>query len=97
VYDGALRDVVERFAKTKVVTAHLQKSAEPVCADERLEELGHVLECNDLVVRLKVPRGDVAEAAKAVLERYPVADLSIEDEDVGSIIERIMQAREKTG
>jgi ABC-2 type transport system ATP-binding protein len=95
VYDGALRDVVERFARTKVVTAHLQKTADSVCADEGLRSLGEVLECNDLVVRLQVPRGEVASAAAAVLARYPIADLSIEDEDVGSIIERIMQAREQ--
>lgn len=93
VYDGALRDVVERYAKTKVVTAHLKKTGENVCADDRLSALGEVLDCNELVVRLKVPRASVAEAASAVLERYPVVDLSIEDEDVGSIIERIMQAK----
>lgn len=95
VYDGALRDVVERYARTKVVTAHLRKTGENVCADDQLTALGDVLECNELVVRLKVLRSDVADAASAVLSRYPVADLSIEDEDVGSIIERIMQAREQ--
>lgn len=95
VYDGSLREVVERFARTKVVTAHLHRTAEPVCADERLAEIGEVLDCNDLVVRLQVLRADVAVAAARVLERYPVADLSIEDEDVGTIIEHIMQARER--
>lgn len=95
VYDGALRDVVERYARTKIVTAHLRKTDENVCADERLAELGDVLECNEHLVRIKVPRTGVADAAATVLGRFPVADLSIEDEDVGSIVERIMQSKDR--
>ncbi len=95
VYDGALRDVVERFARHKVVTAQFGPNGGAICADPRLEALGRVVECTDALVRLQVPRGEVAEAAGALLARYPVADLSIEEEDVGTIIEQIM--REKAG
>lgn len=95
VYDGALRDVVERFARHKVVTAQFGPNGGSICADPRLEALGRVVECTDALVRLQVPRGEVAEAAGALLARYPVADLSIEEEDVGTIIEQIM--REKAG
>jgi ABC-2 type transport system ATP-binding protein len=93
VYDGALRDVVERFARHKVVTARLGPTAGAVCADPTLEALGRVVECTDALVRLQVPRAEVAGAAGALLERYPVADLSIEEEDVGTIIEQIMRAK----
>ena len=78
VYDGALRDVVERFARHTVVTARLGPNGGAVCADPTLEALGRVVECTDALVRLQVPRGEVAGAAGALLERYPVADLSIE-------------------
>lgn len=93
VYDGSLRDVVERYAKHKVVTAHLHDTGVSVGMDERVATLGQVLECNDLVIRMQVRRSDVAEASSALLERYPVADLTIEEEQVGTIIEQIMQAR----
>ena len=93
VYDGPLREVVERFARHKVVTARLGPNGGSVCADPRLEALGRVVECTDALVRLQVPRGEVAETASALLERYPVADLSIEEEDVGTIIEQIMRAK----
>jgi ABC-2 type transport system ATP-binding protein len=93
VYDGALREVVERFARHKVVTARLAPDGGPVCSDPALAALGHVVECTDALVRLQVPRGEVAGAAGALLERYPVADLSIEEEDVGTIIEQIMRAK----
>jgi ABC-2 type transport system ATP-binding protein len=97
VYDGALRDVVERFARHKVVTAHLRRDggAAPACDDPQLAALGHVAECTDMLIRVQVPRGEVAAAAAAMLARYPVADLSIDEEDVGTIIEQIMLAREE--
>ena len=38
----------------------------------------------DAMVRIQVPRAEVAGAAGALLERFPVADLSIEEEDVGN-------------
>jgi viologen exporter family transport system ATP-binding protein len=94
VYDGPLRDVVERFARHKVVTARLAPDSGAVCADPQLEALGRVVECADGVVRIQVPRAEVAGAAGALLERYSVADLSIEEEDVATIIEQIMRARE---
>lgn len=94
VYDGPLREVVERFAKHKVVTARLGPESESACLDVGLETLGRVVECEGPLIRLQVPRAEVAAAASALLERYDVADLSIEEEEVGTIIEQIMQARE---
>lgn len=97
VYDGPLQRVVERYAARKVVTAHLRAESGRVI-DERpppeLERLGRVTEHSALRVRLEVPRDEVAPAASALLARYPVADLSIEEEPVGAIIERILAARD---
>jgi ABC-type uncharacterized transport system ATPase subunit len=44
-------------------------------------------------LRLRVPRDGVARAASRLLARWPVADLGIEEPDVGAIIERILRAR----
>ena len=93
VFDGLLRDVVERFARHKVITAHLQSSSRQAELDDRIAQLGQVLEFNEHVVRLQVAREDVARASNALLERYAVADLAIEEEQVATIIEQIMQAR----
>jgi ABC-2 type transport system ATP-binding protein len=97
VYDGPLQRVVERYARDKLVVAHLRKTEKPVVARSRLDELGRVLELSDLVVRLEVPRREVARAAAAVLDLFPVADLAIEEEPVSAIIERLMRARERWG
>ncbi|MCG8458102.1 MAG: hypothetical protein MI919_17635, partial [Holophagales bacterium] len=48
---------------------------------------------SDLEVRLEVPRARVARAATAAMELLDVADLVIEEEPLGHVIERLQQAR----
>lgn len=91
VYDGSLSSVVERFARHKVVTAHLGPDCRP--RPEELAGLGRVLRCEESVVSVEVPRERVTEVAGALIERYDVADLAIEGEPVGSVIERIQKDR----
>ncbi|HKR56045.1 MAG TPA: ATP-binding cassette domain-containing protein [Gemmatimonadales bacterium] len=88
VYDGSLSGVVEKYADHKVVTAHLRKTGDPV-SREGLEALGQVEAVDDITIRLRVPRGRVAEAAAELLRRYPVADLAIEEVEIGTLIEKI--------
>jgi ABC-2 type transport system ATP-binding protein len=92
VYDGSLAGVVEKFADHKVVTAHLRKTNGAVSRDG-LEALGQVDACDDVTIRLRVPRGRVAEAAAELLKRYPVADLAIDEVEIGALIERIQRAK----
>ncbi|MHC4222595.1 MAG: ABC transporter ATP-binding protein [Planctomycetota bacterium] len=96
VYDGSLTRVAETYATHKVVKAHLRKTSDPVDARAELEAMGEVQECDDLLVCLRVPRADVAHAAARILEIYPVADLVIEEMDIGTIIERIFRERRET-
>jgi viologen exporter family transport system ATP-binding protein len=91
VYDGSLASVVEKFARHKVVTAHLGPDCRP--RPEELVGLGRVLRCEETVVSVEVPRERVTEVAGALIERYDVADLAIEGEPVGSVIERIQKDR----
>ena len=93
VYDGLLEDVVREYAPTKIVTAHLRKTADGCAEAASLADLGRVLHCDDLTVKLEVDRDRVADAAAGVLARLPVADVNIEELDVGSIIERIFRGR----
>jgi len=93
VYDGLLEDVVREYAPTKIVTAHLRKTADGCAEAVSLADLGRVLHCDDLTVKLEVERDRVADAAAGVLARLPVADVNIEELDVGSIIERIFRER----
>ncbi|MEM8962737.1 MAG: ATP-binding cassette domain-containing protein [Acidobacteriota bacterium] len=92
VWDGLLEEVVARFARFKVLSAELRAHEGPLARHEGLDALGTVIDHEPTLIRLEVPRGSVTEAASFVLSHYPVADLTIEDEPVGRIIERIQQA-----
>lgn len=101
VFDGSLEKVVADYADHKVITAHLRKpdamdTAAPTIANEAdgLGLLGVVEQRTTDMVRLRVDRARVAEAAAELLRRLPVIDLAIEDADIGTVIERIQRARQ---
>jgi len=97
VYDGSLVAVVQRYAQNKVIRAHLRRTPEPVRVDGDLRALGEVVACTPEELCLRVPRIEVARASAWILERYPVADLAIEEMDIGTIIERIFRERGEVG
>jgi ABC-2 type transport system ATP-binding protein len=95
IYDGSLDKVVETYADYKLIVAHLDGTGRAAEPDPELSEIGIWRERTDLVIRMEVPRQDVARAASLILGTYPVADLSIEDVEIGTVIENIL--RDRTG
>jgi ABC-2 type transport system ATP-binding protein len=93
VYDGPLAEVVARFADTKVVTAHLAKDSDVHPDVSTLATLGDVVSASRDLVRVRVPRARVAASASAILRAFPVADLTIEEEDIAAVVERILSER----
>lgn len=93
VYDGSLKQVIERYAPHKVVTVQLRGGAGKLPREE-LAALGRLRDTEPGRIALEVPRAEVARTASQLLEMLPVADLAIEEEDVGTIIEHILAARE---
>jgi ABC-2 type transport system ATP-binding protein len=93
VYDGPLARVVERYAPHKVIRAHFRRTRELPTPTREIAALGEVLQCDADQLCLRVPRADVARASAKVLESYAVADLAIEELDIGTIIERIFKER----
>jgi ABC-2 type transport system ATP-binding protein len=90
VYDGALSKVVELYTKHKIVTAQLSGGGGALPPSEAPARFGEVLESSKTKISLCVPRDGVAEAAGWLLANYPVSDLQVEEEEVSTIIERIM-------
>ena len=95
VYDGSLSRVVERYATHKVVTAHLQAGTAAAPDPAGLSSLGEVLEATAALVKVRVPRERTAAAASELLSRLPVADLSIDEPDIGTIVEQIFSERSR--
>ena len=76
-----------------MITAHLNKDGAPAPDASGLSALGVVDACTEDLIRLRVPRQRVAEIAADLLRRWPVADLAIEEVEIGTVIERIQRAR----
>ena len=95
VFDGSLEDVVAQFADHKVITAHLRKDGVPGPNPQGLGAFGEVEACTEDMIRLRVPRQRVAEAAADLLRTWPVVDLGIEEVDIGTVIERIQRAHKQ--
>jgi len=95
IYDGTLARITETAGDFKVLRAHLKPEAAPPSGEVRalMERLGDVVEATSGLAAVRVPRARVAEAASVLLQRLPVADLAIEAEDVGTLIERLLKNR----
>ncbi len=95
VYDGGREKLLASYALHKVLTAHLRAGEAPAEGPARPQGdsgvPGEILEWNGTQVKLKVPRSEAAAAASHLLQSYPVADLSIEEEDIGTVIEAMMK------
>ncbi len=93
VYDGSLKQVVEAYADHKLIVAHLNNTGETVEQTAELKAMGEYRACTATLVSMEVPRPEIARAAGVILKTYPVADLSIEDVEIGTVIEKILNDR----
>jgi len=88
VYDGPLSKIVRDYARHKVLALTL---AQPDPTASVPAEFGELASNKDGVLRIKVLRENVPQAASELLRRYPAKDLSIEEEDIGTIIEAMFR------
>ena len=75
VYDGGLKKILSAHGGRKQIIARLSQAD----AQGKTE------------IRIDVSRDRVAETAAEVLRNHPVADLVIEEEDIGVLIERLIR------
>lgn len=95
IYDGPIEEIASSHANQKIVTAHLKPGGAAVVDRAALATFGEIMAAEAEQVRLCVPRERVAEASAYILQHHDVADLSIDQEDIGTIIERIFSERRK--
>ncbi len=87
IFDGPLHEVVSRFASHKIMTIRLKAEQ---FADQGLGSIPvEVLARSSEDMRLRVAEKDVAAVTQHLLCGSGVSDLSVEDEDVASVIEQM--------
>ena len=100
VYDGPRARLLASYARHKVLTVHLRAGEAPVEGPARpagdAKTPGEILEWNGSQIKIKVDRLEAAAAAAHLLQTYPVADLSIDEEDIGTVIESMLKAGKPT-
>jgi ABC-2 type transport system ATP-binding protein len=87
IYDGDLAGITEQFAQSKLVK--LLFAGETVPKD--LDRFGEVVGSEGPAADLKVARGRVADVLGAILDRYTVLDMSVQDPPLDQMIARVFE------
>jgi ABC-2 type transport system ATP-binding protein len=93
VYDGSLAHISDDYVRYKIMTVVVDMERLSL-DDEELSlpsELGEVLARPEYGLKIKVPRDKVLQCSRYLFEKLPVADLTIENEEIGRIIEAIQR------
>ena len=91
VFDGDLQRVNEVFAQSKIIKLQLSEHGH---AARRWQAFGQVKEHADFTATLEVPRLELKERSKAILDQLPVVDFNIEDIPVEEGIALLYQRKE---
>ena len=92
LFDGRLDELVGYFAKEKIIKVYLSQQADI----KKFEEIGKLKRFDYPQAILSVPREASAVAAAELLQNFPIADLTIEEEPVEEIIRRVFRGEMKS-
>ncbi len=87
VHDGPLTGIVEKFGQAKIVKLEFAVGETP----EDLGRYGEVTRREGPSADLNVERSRVAEVLGAILDRYAVADVSVQDPPLEQVIARLFE------
>ncbi|MDP2860539.1 MAG: ATP-binding cassette domain-containing protein [bacterium] len=90
VYDGALEDIIKKFADHKILSVIFDEYVDP----KKLEEVGTVKEYQYPKAVFSVPRDQSNLAASELLRNFPVADLNIEEPEIEDIIREVFTGKD---
>lgn len=90
IYDGLLEAIVKKHATHKRITVIFDGDVDP----KKLEGIGDVKFYEFPRVVLSVERGASNVAAAELLQKFPVADLNIEEPDIEDIIRKVFRGKE---
>ena len=92
VFDGPLEKVIEEHARHRVIVAHFEELADTTQLPSPESLPAEVLAFDRHHIQLSVARENVSDCARELLSSFPVSDFTIEEVDVGTVIERIFAA-----
>lgn len=93
IYDGPLNQVVQKFAKYKVLTITSAAGDLAHYSPSDFSKFGEVVEFNKDTLKLRVERAQVTSVASHLLGQLNVVDLNIVEPDISGIIEAILREK----
>jgi ABC-2 type transport system ATP-binding protein len=90
LYDGPLAGITEQFGKVKLLKLQF---ADDVPAD--LGQFGEITGRQGPTADLRVERSRVSEALAAILDRYTVVDMSVQDPPLDQVIALVFEEGRK--
>jgi ABC-2 type transport system ATP-binding protein len=85
MFDGALSTLVGQFAAEKMITIKFTEKVEK----NELEPMGIITDYAAEQASIRIPRANIAAVAGECLQRFPVADITIEEVPIEDIIRQI--------
>lgn len=94
VYDGSLDHIVSDHAPHKTLVVRLEPESSPERVKAALPaSIGTITHAEELTLRVRVPRAGTAVAANHLFSRCRVADIAIEEPDISTIIESLLNEK----
>jgi ABC-2 type transport system ATP-binding protein len=87
IYDGPLKGITEQFNKVKSLRLHFDTEINA----QDLERYGEVDRVEGTVAELKVDRARIAESLSALLDRFTIVDMSVQDPPLDRVIAQVFQ------
>ena len=90
-HDGPLADIIDRFSSHKQISLQFSDGV-----PDDLERYGKVLDTSPPRVKLEVPRQKVSEVLSAVLSRYVIDDVSVQERPLEDVMAEMFQGTAET-
>jgi len=88
-FDGPLDAIIDRFSSAKIISLTFEEGT-----DCDFARFGEVVEQTPLSVQLKVPRGQVTETARQLLDNCRVTDINVQELPVEEVIRQLFGQRD---
>jgi ABC-2 type transport system ATP-binding protein len=87
-FDGPLDEIIDRFSGRKILSLTFDK---PITRD--FSEFGEVIAQTPMSIQLKVPRANVTETCRQLLEACDVSDINVQEVPVEDVIRQLFGER----
>ena len=90
IFDGDISEIQNKYAQNKTIKVYSSIQIDP---NEFPIELGTLKTCSDTEFLVISPKEKVMQAANFLLTHYDILDLTIQEEEIADLIEKIMSEK----